>query len=293
MANSDPRPPPNEASDQENAPVVTISDDSESEDAEFHQAEEQQQSAQIESVSLEPQASDPPTNPQPNQVQISRARLFTNALISNLSPGAVQQKALVLQEVLLNATTVQVTVVNHTNCILNIAFKTITPLAFENQVMPGQTFRKRIGKFWYTIEARVWTGNNNYNAIRDTVVPISIVVITAASFAASAVIRSMAIVTRAPAWVSRAMVAGRTLFTWGRSAAVLKGSTNIAKAIMTQAAIKDHGNRCFTDRNFVIKGGPDANVVIGDDGLPHLYMDITENFEGFSIEEALDVFGTS
>lgn len=78
-----------------------------------------------------------------------------------------------------------------------------------------------------------------------------------------------------------------------RSAAVLKGSTNIAKAIMTQAAIKDQGNRCFTDRNFVIKGGPDANVVIGDDGLPHLYMDITENFEGFSIEEALDVFGTS
>lgn len=32
-----------------------------------------------------------------------------------------------------------VTIINETNCILNIAFKLATPLYYENKVLPGQS----------------------------------------------------------------------------------------------------------------------------------------------------------
>lgn len=73
-----------------------------------------------------------------------------------------REKIELLGSIMRDNATVTITLINDTNCILNVAIKTLTPFAFENKVMPGHTVAKRVPRFVYTIEARVWTGNNDY-----------------------------------------------------------------------------------------------------------------------------------
>ncbi|XP_021960806.1 uncharacterized protein LOC110856622 [Folsomia candida] len=58
-----------------------------------------------------------------------------------------------------------ISIVNETNCILNIALKQVTPLYYENKVMPGQVVKREVGKIWFTVEATLWSGFNDYDDV--------------------------------------------------------------------------------------------------------------------------------
>lgn len=85
---------------------------------------------------IEPETSDVIeviNEPKQRQQQISTIRRFN--LFNYVS---------LTQTYLLNTTTVDVTIINDTNCILNVSFKTLAPLFFENRLMPGHATTKRV-----------------------------------------------------------------------------------------------------------------------------------------------------
>lgn len=191
---------------------------------------------------------------------------------------------------LLNATTVEITIINDTNCILNISLKTIAPLFFENRLLPGHCVIKRVPRFVYTVEARVWTGNNDYSLVNETIIPGTFLALTALSFAASTASRTALVLSRSPAWVSRALKVGRPLFQIGRAVFATRVSKEVLSSLVSGAAIRSHGRNCTRKKTFAIRGGPPVNI-IEEGGLTHQYIELAEQFEGFYICEPTEELG--
>lgn len=52
---------------------------------------------------------------------------------------------------------------NDTEVILNIALSQVGPLYYQNFVKPGECVTFDVGKVWFTIDGRVWNGDNDYD----------------------------------------------------------------------------------------------------------------------------------
>lgn len=55
-----------------------------------------------------------------------------------------------------------VSIHNDTEVALNIALSQVGPLYYQNFVQPGECFTIDVGKVWFTIDGRVWNGENDY-----------------------------------------------------------------------------------------------------------------------------------
>ncbi|KAI1293024.1 hypothetical protein HDE_06689 [Halotydeus destructor] len=184
----------------------------------------------------------------------------------------------------LSTITSDIVIINDTNCIMNVCIKAVTPMRYKNRLMPGRCWNIKAPKFIYTIEARVWTGNNEYNAVSDSVVPVSLIVLTAASFAVSTVARTAVIASRAP-WVARALRYGRTVFQAGRTFVATKATKEVAAGMFSRAAVRSHGWNFTRDRKLVICGGPAVEITPGENGELHQFIELGEQFDGFKIVE--------
>ncbi len=58
-----------------------------------------------------------------------------------------------------------VSIYNETEVTLNIALSQAGPLYYQNFVKPGECFTAYVGKVWFTIDGRVWNGENEYKGI--------------------------------------------------------------------------------------------------------------------------------
>lgn len=56
-----------------------------------------------------------------------------------------------------------VSIQNNTEVRLNIALSQVGPLYYRNLVSPGECATFHVGKVWFTIEGRVWNGDNEYD----------------------------------------------------------------------------------------------------------------------------------
>ncbi|XP_037027109.1 uncharacterized protein LOC119067914 [Bradysia coprophila] len=61
-----------------------------------------------------------------------------------------------------------VSIYNETEVPLNIALCQVSPLYYQNLVRPGHCATFKVGKVWFTIEGRVWNGDNEYDGIQVT-----------------------------------------------------------------------------------------------------------------------------
>lgn len=59
----------------------------------------------------------------------------------------------------------KVSIYNDTEVTLNIALSQVGPLYYQNFVRPGECFTADVGKVWFTIDGRVWNGENDYEGI--------------------------------------------------------------------------------------------------------------------------------
>jgi hypothetical protein len=73
-----------------------------------------------------------------------------------------------------------------TNVALNIALRQITALYYENKVNPGERMVKTVAKAHFTIEARVYSGDNHYTDM-DNIVPIAMISLGFVSLCAAGV----------------------------------------------------------------------------------------------------------
>lgn len=55
-----------------------------------------------------------------------------------------------------------VSIHNDTEVKLNIALSQVGPLYYKNCIQPGECFTFDVGKVWFTVDGRVWNGENDY-----------------------------------------------------------------------------------------------------------------------------------
>jgi len=80
--------------------------------------------------------------------------------------------------------------------------KQVTPLYYQNEVYPGDCVQREVGKVWFTLEAKLWNGNNGYDTLEDIVFPITMITLAALTvlaggIATSGLLASLAGVTSA------------------------------------------------------------------------------------------------
>jgi len=270
--------------------VISLVSDSDSETDEFHDARQtlSRQSTMntinttnyVQPTQQSTNQSVQNTQPQSNQSNQSRAVM----LRSKFQRGRANVD--LLHAILRDHTTVTITIINDTNCILNIALKTVTPFAFENRVMPGFQCTKRVPRFVYTIEARVWTGNNEFKIGKDIVEPVAFVALTAASLTTAVASRAALIAARAPAWAARVVRVGRPMLQLGRAVLVAKTGDKVRQDLTSNPAIRSHGWNFTKSRVLAIRGGPAVSIVESDDGELRQFIELTnEHFDNFTVVE--------
>ncbi|CAL8069573.1 unnamed protein product [Orchesella dallaii] len=146
-----------------------------------------------------------------------------------------------------------VTIINETNCILNVALKLATPLYYENKVMPGQSVVRKVGKVLFTLEAKLWNGENTYDEVRDIIAPLTM--ISSAALSGARGLAAMASGHAAEEMKNRQVFSmGKVLLPEG----VSEETQTTIKTWITDAAVREHGYFMGTDRTIRIAGGPAA-----------------------------------
>jgi hypothetical protein len=98
-------------------------------------------------------------------------------------------------------------ITNYTQVPLHIALSHLGPVHYYNNLQPNQTVTLSVGKVWFTVEAKVASGENDYKWHHVAVPIVAATVVGVASVAALGV---MATAVSADAALA-------TLFTYGRS----------------------------------------------------------------------------
>lgn len=57
---------------------------------------------------------------------------------------------------------ITISITNETEFALNVALRHVSPLYYENNLKPGGTMLRRVGKVHFFIEARVFDGRHIY-----------------------------------------------------------------------------------------------------------------------------------
>ncbi|PWN51262.1 hypothetical protein IE53DRAFT_386379 [Violaceomyces palustris] len=79
-----------------------------------------------------------------------------------------------------------VKIVNKTNVPLHVALKHISPIYYANSVQPDDAATFKVGRVWFTIQARIDRGDNGYDKFQQYA-PIAVVTVGALSLGAGAV----------------------------------------------------------------------------------------------------------
>lgn len=152
-----------------------------------------------------------------------------------------------------------VSIHNNTEVKLNIALSQVGPLYYQNYVLPGDCATFHVGKVWFTIEGRVWNGDNEYNGIQ-----VAQPIIDATL---EAVIRFMIVlgIVRNPS-----ITFGRVgeEFTKAMGRAKFAHETDTTNKLLSRlfdgTAIHSPGWYFGNDRHISISGGPKYSSVVGD-----------------------------
>ncbi|OXA60227.1 uncharacterized protein LOC110842607 [Folsomia candida] len=154
-----------------------------------------------------------------------------------------------------------VSICNNSTCILNMAMKQITPLYYENEMQPGQCIEREVGKVWFTLEAKLWNGENGYDTFQDIVFPITIITLTALTLLAGGIASASFLASLA----GISSTAGK-LFLIGK-VIIAAGASTTAKQIVqdwvSRSALSVHGLYMGYDRTFLITGGPTCYLADG------------------------------
>lgn len=68
-----------------------------------------------------------------------------------------------------------VSICNLTIVIVNVSLRHISPLYYQNYLLPRQCATFTPGRVWFTVEARIWTnGTNDYNEAQKILLPVGI-----------------------------------------------------------------------------------------------------------------------
>jgi hypothetical protein len=176
----------------------------------------------------------------------------------------------------------EISITNQTDFPLNITVKQVSPLYYQNNVMPGETMTRTVGKVHFTIEARIFNGTNGYSDM-DNVKTIGTIV--GVTIALPIVIGGLIILrTKLPTGnlvgrignvakdvaISNAPRVARSAVRAVTNENTA-GSTNVERTNGTgqefripaewciDACVKSKGWYMNTDKHFVIRGGPTEN----------------------------------
>lgn len=140
--------------------------------------------------------------------------------------------------------------------ILNIALSQVGPLHYQNEIHPGQCFETTVGKVWFSVEGRIWNGENDYT-YEDVALPIVNTIILSLSIGYAAI--GAAIGSAAAGVESAAVeVAGTTqvLNFFGRGLAVVGSVTE-----QLTDGLRSPGWYFGNDRRICITGGPKSGGI--------------------------------
>jgi hypothetical protein len=169
-----------------------------------------------------------------------------------------------------------ISVCNYTNLILNICLKQAFPLYINNQLLPGQNLTRNVGKVWFTIEAKVWNGENDYNSVNVDKI-ISWIAIGAKVGGATK--RIMHSETNIPTTEKTAVYqSGNTYITFNKNdLSRVSELRQWLKRIVSKKGV--YGKT----RKIAITGGPKANITTTKEGRLIQIIDATKPFKNFKI----------
>lgn len=168
---------------------------------------------------------------------------------------------------------------NDTEVTLNIALSQVGPLYYQNCIAPGQCATFDVGKVWFTIEGRVWNGENEYNGNE---IARSIINCTLEAIAVFMIIFNVQ---------RNAITFGRTAELLGKAMSEVKiahetdVTNQLLKRLFDGRAINSPGWYCGYDRHVSISGGP-KYVSVGDEGKVEFHkIDVDTLNNPFTINE--------
>jgi hypothetical protein len=97
-------------------------------------------------------------------------------------------------------------ITNHTHVPLHIALSHLGPVHFYNNLQPNETVTLSVGKVWFTVEAKVASGENEYKWHH---VAVPIVAATVVGVASAAAIGVMATAVSTEAAIATFFAAGK------------------------------------------------------------------------------------
>lgn len=174
-----------------------------------------------------------------------------------------------------------VTIFNDTDVILNIALSQIGPLYYENAVQPGQCAKFTVGKVWFTVEGRVWNGDNEYDGIQ-----VARPIIDATL---EAVMIFMLILTNgrnAIGYVGRVGEKLAQAKSEVKAAHESDTTNNLLQRLFNGSAINSPGWYFGNDRCISISGGPKYVSVVDEDNDFHK-IDVNTLHNSFEIKDRL------
>lgn len=120
---------------------------------------------------------------------------------------------------------------------------------------------REVGKVWFTLEAKLWNGENGYDTFQDIVFPITIITLTALTLLAGGIASASFLASLA----GISSTAGK-LFLIGK-VIIAAGASTTAKQIVqdwvSRSALSVHGLYMGYDRTFLITGGPTCYLADG------------------------------
>lgn len=120
---------------------------------------------------------------------------------------------------------------------------------------------REVGKVWFTLEARLWNGENGYDTFQDIVFPITVITLTALTVIAGGLASAsfLATVAGITSTAGKLFVIGKVIIAAGASTA----AKQVIQDWVSRRALSVHGLYMGYDRTFLITGGPKCYVADG------------------------------
>lgn len=140
-----------------------------------------------------------------------------------------------------------ISICNATNIILNLALAQIGPLYYENKVLPGECWKVKTGKSFFTVNANFYTGEDNIYTDWSVAKPIIETSLYALGFGTFAI------------GGAAGVAIGGTLQVGGVVMDLTK--SDVVKIVNEKLSEKSPGWDMTNDRTIYVKGGPPASAV--------------------------------
>ncbi|KAG4067088.1 hypothetical protein HA402_000079 [Bradysia odoriphaga] len=171
-----------------------------------------------------------------------------------------------------------VSIYNDTDVALNIALCQVGPLHYQNLIQPGNCATFNVGKVWFTIEGRVWNGDNEYDGLQ---VSQSII---EATLAAVTIFMILFDKTRAPIAAAEVGVKFAKAMNEVKMAHETETTNKLLLRLFNGKAINSPGWYFGNDRCISISGGP-KYVRVNDSEIVFNKIDVDTLHNPFVIKD--------